>query len=196
MRRRLSAALLTLLGWKRQVEDPVPDRAVIIAAPHTSNWDFFLLLLFAWSFDVRLSFVGKHTLFMGPMGPIMRMFGGIPVDRSKPGGLVGQLSNEIAEAARIGLVIPAEGSRSRRDYWKSGFYRIAEVSGVPISLSFLDYERKLGGFGPCFSPSGDLKRDMDRIRAFYADKKGLNPELFGPIRLREEEGAKVEDESA
>ncbi len=193
MRRRLSSGLLGLLGWTRHVEDEVPERAVIIAAPHTSNWDFFFLLLFAWSFGVRLSFVGKHTLFRGPMGPVMRLFGGVPVDRSKPGGLVGQLANEIARAPRIGLVIPAEGSRSRRDYWKSGFYRIAEVSGVPISLSFLDYERKVGGFGPCFAPTGDLKRDMDRIRAFYADKKGLNPELFGPVRLREEEGPDAGD---
>ncbi len=187
MKRHLAALILRLLGWKTLDGDPVPARSVIIAAPHTSNWDFFYLILFAWNFDVSLSFVGKHTLFIGPMGPIMRAFGGVAVDRRRPGGMVGQLATALGKAERMGLVIPAEGSRARRDHWKSGFYRIAELAGVPICLSYLDYTRRVGGFGPCFSTSGDLKSDMDKIRAFYADKEGKHPELFGPIRLQEEE---------
>ncbi len=186
MRRQLAEALLRGLGWTAQEGDPVPDRCVVVAAPHTSNWDFFYLLLFAWRFDVSLRFVGKHTLFAGPMGPVMRALGGVPVDRSRPGGLVGQLATALAEQPRMAVVIPAEGSRARRPHWKSGFYRLAQVAGVPISLSFLDYERKLGGFGPCFPATGDMKQDMDLVRAFYADKCGRHPELFGPVQLEEE----------
>ncbi len=186
MRRRLARGILRLLGWHAVEGDPVPERCVIVAAPHTSNWDFLLLLLFAWSFDVRLSFVGKQALFRGPMGPVMRALGGVPVDRSRPGGMVGQLAEALTRAPRMGLVVPVEGSRSWRPHWKSGFYRVAQLAGVPVCLSFLDYREKRGGFGPCFEPCGDLKRDMDGVRAFYADKQGLHPELFGPVVLEDE----------
>ena len=189
MRRRLARGILRLLGWRVVEGDRVPERCVIVAAPHTSNWDFPLLLLFAWSLGVRLAFVGKQALFRGPMGPVMRALGGVPVDRTRPGGMVGQLAEALARAPRMGLVVPAEGSRSWRPHWKSGFYRVAQLAGVPICLSFLDYREKRGGFGPCFEPSGDLKRDMDGVRAFYADKQGLYPELFGPVVLEDEEAS-------
>lgn len=192
MRRWLAAELLRILGWRAVEGDEVPLRAVIVAAPHTSNWDFFYLILFAWNFGVSLSFIGKHTLFRGPMGPVMRGFGGVPVDRSRPGGMVGQLAEALARSERMGLVVPAEGTRSWRPHWKSGFYRVAQVSGVPVSLSFLDYTHKIGGFGPCFEVTGDVKKDMDRVRAFYADKRGRHPERFGPIALEDEEASPVE----
>ncbi|MAE94147.1 MAG: hypothetical protein CL910_05750 [Deltaproteobacteria bacterium] len=186
MRRWLGAATLRLLGWTSEEGDPVPNRCVIVAAPHTSNWDFFYLILFAWRFGVQLFFVGKHTLFKGPMGPVMRAFGGVPVNRSRRDGLVGQLANALNESPRMGLVFPAEGSRGWRPHWKSGFYRVAQVAGVPISLSFLDYEAKTGGFGPCFVPGTDMKADMDIARSFYVDKRGRHPQLFGPVQLEEE----------
>ncbi|MCP3984492.1 MAG: hypothetical protein GY723_08880 [bacterium] len=192
MRRQLAAGLLRILGWKAVEGDSVPDRAVIVAAPHTSNWDFFYLILFAWKFGVSLSFIGKHTIFIGPMGPVMRAFGGVPVDRSSPSGLVGQLAEELARSDRMGLVVPPEGTRSWRPHWKSGFYRVAQVAGVPVSLSFLDYTDKIGGFGPCFKVTGDMKQDMDLVRSFYSDKRGRHPELFGPIVLADEEAAPIE----
>lgn len=194
MRRWIGWAALRLLGWKSLRGDPVPDRCVIVAAPHTSNWDFFYLLLFAWRFDVQLSFVAKHTLFRGPMGPVMRFFGGVPVDRSRRDGLVGQLATALNESERMGLVIPAEGSRRWRPHWKSGFYRVAQVAGVPICLSFLDYSRKVGGFGPCFEPGVDLKADMDIARAFYEGTRGRYPELFGPVQLEDEDGIALQPE--
>ncbi|MCP5055950.1 MAG: acyltransferase [bacterium] len=192
MRRQLAGGILRLLGWSAVEGDPVPDRAVIVAAPHTSSWDFFLLILFAWRFDVSLSFIGKHTIFWGPMGPVMRAFGGVPVDRSRPGGLVGQLAEALARADRMSLVVPAEGTRAWRPHWKSGFYRVAQVAGVPVSLSFLDYTEKTGGFGPCFDVTGDMKKDMDLVRTFYSDKRGRHPALFGPVLLADEEAARIE----
>ncbi len=189
MRRRLAGGLLHILGWRAVEGEGVPARAVVVAAPHTSNWDFFYLILFAWKFGVSLAFVGKHTLFLGPMGPVMRSLGGVSVDRSRPGGMVGQLAEAMKRTDRLALVIPAEGSRAWRPRWKSGFYRVAQVAGVPVSLSFLDYEQRVGGFGPCFEVTGDVKRDMDRVRAFYADKQGRFPERFGPIALEDEEAS-------
>lgn len=192
MRRWLGGGLLRILGWRTVEGDKVPARAVIVAAPHTSNWDFFYLILFAWRFGVSLSFIGKHTIFRGPMGPVMRALGGVSVDRSKPGGLVGQLVEAMTRAERMGLVISPEGSRSKRPHWKSGFYRVAQLAGVPLSLSFLDYTDKVGGFGPCFDLTGDRKQDMDRVRAFYTGKRGRNPEWFGPIALADEEASAIE----
>lgn len=192
MRRRLAGAILKILGWRAVEGDGVPEKAVVVAAPHTSNWDFFYLILFAWRFGVSLSFVGKHTLFKGPMGPVMRALGGVSIDRSSPAGLVGQLCDALARTDRMALVIPAEGSRSWRPHWKSGFYRVAELAGVPVSLSFLDYTDKVGGFGPCFEVTGDPKKDMDQVRSFYSDKRGRFPERFGPIALEDEEAAAIE----
>jgi 1-acyl-sn-glycerol-3-phosphate acyltransferase len=130
--------------------------------------------------------MGKHNLFKWPFGAIMRALGGIPVRRHERGNLVEASARIFDERDSLILVVPAEGTRSYAAHWKSGFYRIAERAGVPIVMSFLDFERKAGGFGPQLLPSGDLRGDMDEIRAFYSDKVGKYPEQFGPIRLKEE----------
>lgn len=176
-----------MTGWKPDGERPQPDRFVLIAAPHTSNWDFLYLIAFAEYFEIPLSFMAKHTLFRPPLGWLMRGFGGIPVRRHKRENLVTTLARLFEEHTHLGLAVPAEGTRAHVDYWKSGFYHIACAAKVPIVMSFLDYERKIGGFGPGFMPTDDLIADMDQIRAFYGDKKGKYPELFGQIRLREED---------
>jgi len=166
--------------------EPVPDKCVMIAAPHTSNWDFPITLAMAVVSGVRINWLGKREMFAGPFGPIMRALGGVPVDRSAPGGLVESLAGRFAERDHLVLVVPAEGTRSRTEYWKSGFYRIAEAADVPIVAAFVDRRTRSGGFGPVIRPSGDLVADMDVLRAFYADKTGIKPNRFGPIRLREE----------
>lgn len=160
---------------------------VVIAAPHTSNWDFPLLLLFAWSYGVHLSFLMKHSLFRGPVGSILSALGGIPVRRDRTAGLVKELAETFSDADRLALVIPAEGTRGHTTYWKSGFYHVARAARVPLALSYLDYAHKRGGFGPVFLPTGNVREDMELIRDFYADKVGRHPEKFGEIRLREEE---------
>lgn len=187
VRRFLARAFLAITGWKPSGVRPDVKQYVLIAAPHTSNWDFPYLIAFAEYFEIEISWVGKHTLFKGVMGPVMRTLGGIPVRRDRRSNLVSSLAELFDEYEELGLVVPAEGTRRRVEYWKSGFYHIARTANVPIVMSFLDYEKKLGGFGPAFHPSGELDRDMDAVRAFYADKKGKFPEHFGPIRLREED---------
>ena len=187
MRRLLAKIVLGLSGWRPEGGPPEEHaRYVIVAAPHTSNWDFPLLIGFAWLYRVRIAWVGKHSLFRWPFGPIMRGLGGVAVRRDGPEGLVGQLAHALKHGPPRGLVIPVEGSRAWREHWKSGFYHVAREAGLPVVLSFLDYKRRVGGFGATFIPSGNIPLDMDAVRTFYADKIALHPENFGPIRLAEE----------
>jgi 1-acyl-sn-glycerol-3-phosphate acyltransferase len=123
----------------------------------------------------------------------MKALGGIPVVRNRRENLVDSLARAFEEHEALGLVVPTEGTRGYAEYWKSGFYHIALRADVPIIMSFLDYSKKEGGFGPAFFPAGDVGRDMDGIRAFYSGKQGLHPELFGPIRLREEKESVPEE---
>lgn len=162
-------------------------KLVVIGAPHTSNWDFVFFLAVTYFFDMHARFIGKHTLFRWPMGVLMRRWGGIPVRRDAPEGLVAQTVAAIDEADEAALVIAPEGTRSWTPYWKSGFYRIARAAGIPIALAYLDYPNKRAGIGPLLHPTGDVAADMDRIRAFYADKTGRKPDQQGPVRLREED---------
>jgi len=183
----LARIWLFLWRWDTVARDqPVPARCVVIAAPHTTNWDFPITLAMAKVSGVRISWLGKEQLFRGPMGPIMRWLGGVAVDRSAAGGMVAALANELRTRDQLALVVPAEGTRSRTECWKSGFYRIAEVAEVPVVLAYVDRSTRSGGFGPAIEITGDMSADMDRIRAFYDGKTGLKAGRFGPVRLREE----------
>jgi 1-acyl-sn-glycerol-3-phosphate acyltransferase len=159
----------------------------MIAAPHTTNWDFPMMLALSRASGVRASWLGKRSLFKGPMGPLMRWLGGVAVDRNAPGGMVASLAGQFEHVDRLALMVPAEGTRSHTEYWKSGFYRIAQQAEVPIVLAFLDRSTGKGGFGPAIPVTGDVVADMDRMRAFYTGMTGLKADRFGPIRLREEE---------
>ena len=186
MLRTLAKGFLRLTGWRAEGQRPLARRCVVIAAPHTSNWDLAFLLAFAVHFGVKLRFMAKHQLFRGPMGTIMRAVGGVPVRRDRRGDMVEQMAELLRDSPEMALTIPAEGTRGYVAHWKSGFYHIARRAEVPIVLSYLDYARKRGGFGPEIVPTGDVRQDMDEIRAFYADKQGRYPELFGEVRLKEE----------
>lgn len=187
LKRLLGRVYLGLFGWEDFGAPPDIPKFVLIAAPHTSNWDFPFMLAFAWVHGIRLGWLGKHTLFRPPFGWFFRATGGVAVDRRAPQGLVAQVAEAFERADRLIVAIPPEASRSRREYWKSGFYRIAEQAGVPIVLGVLDFAQRKGGFGPVIEPSGDLHADMDLIREFYADKTGKRPQEFGPVRLRDED---------
>ena len=178
---------LKVAGWHFTGVTPTDKKFVIIAAPHTSNWDLPHMIAYAFAHDVRIQWMGKHTLFRWPMGPVMRALGGIPIERHKRGNTVEHAAQMFLERDRLALVVPAEGTRSYRPYWKSGFYYIARAADVPVCLSYLDFGTKRGGFGPMLRMTGNVRADMDKIRAFYADKRGLKPELQGEIRLREED---------
>jgi 1-acyl-sn-glycerol-3-phosphate acyltransferase len=187
VRKLLARAFLRLTGWAPEGERPSAPRFVLIAAPHTSNWDLAYLLALAETYDLRISWMGKHQIFRWPAGGLFRALGGIPIRRHERADRVGAMAREFASRDAFALVVPAEATRSWAPHWKSGFYHIARRANVPIVMGYLDYARRRGGFGPLFFPSGDLAKDMDVIRAFYADKTGKYPDQFGPVRLREEE---------
>jgi 1-acyl-sn-glycerol-3-phosphate acyltransferase len=191
LKRMIGHAFLKAAGWRVRGERPPVDRYVIIAAPHTSNWDMPFMLAFAFIYDIPVRWMGKHTLFKPPFGPFMKLLGGMPIIRDRPGGVVGQMIEAFEENELLVLMVPAEGTRSYVDYWKSGFYHIARGAEVPVVLSYLDFGRKEGGIGPAIEVTGDIHADMDKIRAFYAGKTGLKPENVGVIRLREEDVEQV-----
>lgn len=187
LKRWLGRTYLRAFGWQEEGERPAAPAFVLIAAPHTSNWDLPFTLALSYVYDVPIRWAGKHTLFTFPWGPVMRALGGIPIRRDRRENRVSQLAALFDEHPSLALTVPAEGTRSRVEHWKSGFYHVAREAQVPIVCGYLDYARKRGGFGLSLVPTGDVRADMDRIRAFYADKRGKYPELFGPVRLREED---------
>lgn len=182
----LGGLVLSVFGWQKAGQVPRAKNIVIIAAPHTTNWDFIFLLAAAYSFGISVNWLGKDSLFRSPLGPILRYLGGVPVDRSKRNNLVQSLSAQIEHGSGIALVIPPSGTRQKTEHWKSGFYRIAEAAQIPLICGYLDYQKKKAGLGPAFLPS-DLSRDMDRIREFYEPIVGKYPENKSRIRLREED---------
>jgi 1-acyl-sn-glycerol-3-phosphate acyltransferase len=184
--RSISALFLRIAGWEAEGSRPGSQRFVLIAAPHTSNWDLVFLLALAQIYGIRVSWMGKHTLFRRPMGGLMRRLGGIPVRRDRSNDLVAQMASAIQQSDAIALTVPVEGTRGYTPHWKSGFYHIARSARVPVVMGFLDYERRRGGFGPELLLTEDIRTDMDKIRAFYRDKRGRYPEKAGEIRLKEE----------
>ena len=183
----IGKAVLWMFGWTREGTAPTPRKYVLIAAPHTTNWDFIFLLAYAWSFEVEVAWLGKREMFRWPFGGFFRLLGGIPVARRSSGNMVDRMAEEFTKRDHLALTVPVEGTRKYVEYWKSGFYHIACAAGVPIVMSYLDYPRKLGGFGPAFMPTGDIRADMEILREFYSGKKGKNVAWTGRIRLREED---------
>ncbi len=180
--------ILRLLGWTVHQDFPEGlSKAIVIAAPHTSNWDWFYALWAGWAMGISFSWLGKKELFRPPFGWLFRAMGGQPVERSAAQGLVQAAAERIRKSEALLLMVPAEGTRSYRKYWKSGFYFMAQEAGVPILLGFLDFGKKQAGIGPALMPSGNIKADMDVIRAFYADKTGVHPALKSDIRLEQED---------
>ncbi|MGX5696327.1 1-acyl-sn-glycerol-3-phosphate acyltransferase [Agromyces soli] len=190
MLRRLVSRLYWACSRWTLVGAPAPTRpTVLIGAPHTSNWDFVLMLGIAWRLGIDVRWLGKKSLFDGWRGPIMRRLGGIPVDRTDPGRVVSDVVAKVRAGEVFGLVVTPDGTRSGHSYWKSGFYRIARETGMPVTLGFVDRTTMTTGLGPTIELTGDVAADMDAIRAFYADKAGLRPEHRVEPRLREELGS-------
>jgi 1-acyl-sn-glycerol-3-phosphate acyltransferase len=187
MRAELAKRWLEKAGWSIEGSAPKEPKFVLIAAPHTSNWDLVYALACGTALGLSIHWMGKDSLFRGPAGVCLRLLGGIPVDRSAHHDLVQTMAREFARHERFVLLVPPEGTRKAVQYWKSGFYRIAQQAGVPIALGVLDYRTKRVGLGPMVWPSDDVRADMARIRAFYADKQGKHPEGFASPRLREED---------
>jgi 1-acyl-sn-glycerol-3-phosphate acyltransferase len=185
LRRTFARVALKAVRWKTVGE--VPSRGILVGAPHTSNWDWVLTMLLAWDNSVQIRLLVKQSFFKGPVGVFMRATGAIELDRDNPGATIKALLADAETDEAFLLGIAAEGTRSRTDYWKSGFYRISRQTGIPVTLAFLDAPNRTVGWGPTFELTGDVGADMDRIRAFYADKTGFHPELTTVPRLREED---------
>jgi 1-acyl-sn-glycerol-3-phosphate acyltransferase len=185
VRRTFARVALKAARWRTAGE--VPQRGILVGAPHTSNWDWVLTLLLGWDSGVRIRLLVKQSFFKGPIGVLMRATGAVELDRSNPGATIKALLADAADDESFLLGIAAEGTRSKVDYWKSGFYRISQQTGIPVTLAFLDRPSRTVGWGPTFALTGDVRADMDRIRAFYADKTGIRPELTTEPRLREED---------
>ncbi len=187
-KRSIARAYLRVSGWKLVIEqEPPRDGAVFLGVPHTSKWDLPLVLAITWSTDIKIKWVGKQSLFRFPLGPLLKILGGIPIDRESPGGIVESLSAQLTDEPGWALVITPEGTRSKREYWKSGFYRIAQATGLPLVLGFVDKATRTTGIGPVFHVTGDVRADMDRIREFYSGMVGIRPGDEGEPRLRMEE---------
>jgi 1-acyl-sn-glycerol-3-phosphate acyltransferase len=175
----LSKFYLKLSGWRRVGSLPDIARCVMIAAPHTSNWDAPIALAMMFAFRFKAHWLVKHTAFRWPFQGVLTWLGGIPINRKKSTDVVTQMVEELKRRTELVLLISPEGTRKRVHRWKTGFYHIACGAGVPLVLAFLDYSRKEGGLGPVFHPTGDLNADMAEILAFYSTVTGRHPERMG-----------------
>ena len=178
--RRAACALLRWLGWRVTGNLPAKPRLIMIAAPHTSNWDWVIAMVAMLALGIRISYLMKDSVFVWPLSVILRASGGIPIDRASPAGLVEDVVARLRAAERIVMVITPEGTRSRVETWKTGFLRIAELSGVPVVQVAWHYPGKLIHLGPIAELSGDHERDVARIRAWYRQFTGRNPRNQSP----------------
>lgn len=174
--RSLARVGLHLTGWKVDLDGLPRPPYVFIGAPHTSNWDFALMLGSALVMRLDAKWLGKHTLFRPPFGGLMRWLGGIPVDRSQPQNLVMQTAQALRTDPNRVLCIPPEGTRRKVDRWKTGFYYIALKAGVPIQMTVIDAEQKVVRLLGTYSPTGDADREIREIQRHYRGFRGLIPE--------------------
>jgi len=185
---RLSMWILTIFGWKIHTDLPDADKYVIIAAPHTSNWDFVVGILAVKAIKLDVRWIGKHTIFHWPFGYLFRALGGTPVDRSQSLNLIRHMTSLFEQSDQLIFALAPEGTRSKTDHWKSGFYHIAKGAGVPIALGYLDFPNKVVGVGATLYPSGDTDADFELIREFYNNKQGKNPENTSLIQIHKQSG--------
>ncbi len=178
--KRFSRWVLRVAGWQIQGHMPLDtSKSVIIAAPHTSNWDLPYTLLVAFALELNIHWMGKIQIFRFPFHGLMRWLGGIAVDRSQSTNMVSASAQTLRNTdGELHLVVPPEGTRSESRHWKTGFYYIALEAQVPIVLGYLDFGSKKTGLGPALLPSGDIEADMAIIKAFYAPFQGKNPSQF------------------
>lgn len=179
----LAARVLDLFGWRVESQPPPGNKCVVIFYPHTSNWDFVIGMVARSAISMPIQWAGKDTLFSGPLGGIFRWMGGIPVNRRERTGLTARLADEFARRTCFFLAITPEGTRSRTESWKSGFYHLALTAEVPLALAYIDYPRKRIGIGGYLELTGNEAVDLDALRRFYTDKIGKRREHQSEIRF-------------
>ncbi|MBL0768935.1 lysophospholipid acyltransferase family protein [Sphingopyxis sp. XHP0097] len=174
--RRLLLLLYRVRGWRAVGTVPEPRRFIIIAAPHTSNWDFVNFLGLTADVGIRPHFMAKLSLFKWPLGGFIRQMGGIPVDRTKASNAVQQMVDQFARRAEFILTVAPEGTRGRARKWRTGFYQIALAAKVPLVVGLMDYGTKTGGLGPMIWPSGDFRADMQKVFEVYKNCVPRHPD--------------------
>ena len=170
-------------GWTMVGRIPDIDKGVFIAAPHTSNWDGFWFLVYKVAQQVEVSFLAKDSLFWWPLGTLLRRMGAISINRADAANLVPQLVRAFAARDHLFLALAPEGTRKWKPHWKSGFYRIAKAADVPITLAFIDYQKRQIGIGPTLPDGRTQEEDLETIREFYAGVNGRHPALQGPVEF-------------
>ena len=166
------------MGWKSEVTEEHPEKYIICLAPHTSNWDFLIGQLYNHCHGLKSNFLMKKEWFFWPLGPIFRNMGGIPVWRTKKTSMTDNLAETARKLPMFHLCITPEGTRSRNEEWKKGFYFIAQKANIPILLYGVDYERKLIRCTKTIIPNGDVESQMREIKLYFKDFKGKHPENF------------------
>ena len=179
--RWISIFFLKITGWLTEGRLPAIPKFVLVGAPHTSNWDLPYTLFIVFVFRAKIYWMGKEVIFRRPFKGFFKWLGGIPIDRSKSYNVVAQSIQQFKENETLILTIAPSGTRKRVEKWKTGFYHIANGANVPIQLGFLDYRRKVGGFGPMLYPTGNIDDDMKIIRRFYDGVTGKYPEKSNSI---------------
>ena len=170
--------LFDWMGWKADVDQPIPDKCILCVAPHTSNWDFFIGKVYYTALGRTSNFLMKKEWFFWPLGPLFRRMGGIPVERSRHTSLTDQLAQRAMESSHFSLAVTPEGPRSRNAEWKRGFYYIALKAQLPILLYGLDFGTKTIVCKRTLVPSGDVDADMRVIADYFSHFKGKHPENF------------------
>ncbi len=166
------------MGWKAEVDQPIPEKCILCVAPHTSNWDFFIGKVYYTALGRTSNFLMKKEWFFWPLGPLFRRMGGIPVERSRHTSMTDQLAQRAMESARFSLAVTPEGTRSRNAEWKRGFYYIALKAQLPILLYGLDFGTKTIVCKRTLVPSGNVDADMRVIADYFSHFKGKHPENF------------------
>ena len=174
---KIGIFFLTITGWKFKGDIPRSDRIILVAGPHTSNWDFLLALAFIFGLNLNVFWIGKHTLFKNGFSKIMRKLGGIPVDRASPELLMNEVSHIVKKQQGVIIAISPEGTRKKVERLKSGFLRIAKTTNSQILLAGIDFESKLIHLGKLFEPSGNTESDLLNVHNYFRQFKGKRPEF-------------------
>lgn len=182
--RRAALGLLALCGWRTSFVWPPEPRGVIMVYPHTSNWDFIIGMLFKIGHGLPANWIGKAEMFPWPFTGMLKWLGGIPVDRKRATGFLDALLEEFRTRDWIWVAIAPEGTRSRTEHVKSGFYQLAVAANAPVAFGYIDYATRTVGIETYLRMTGDRETDMARIREFYAAKRGRHHELAGELKLR------------
>ena len=180
----ISKIILRILGWKIESQLPPMKKYVLIAYPHTSNWDFVLGMLAKWAMEIPLNWVAKHSLFWGPFKPFFIAMGGVPINRNNSTGFIENNIELFNNTDNFVLGLMPEGTRSKKSRLKSGFYYIATGANVPIALGYLDYKNKKLGIGKVIEPSGNLEFDFEIIKEFYQNMVGYHPQNQSELDIK------------